>query len=190
MGFAKQEYWSGLLFPSAGELPDPGIKPTPPAAPTLTDSSYIYLWATREAHILFTLTYKFVWVYTSVCWAVLCLVAQSCPTLCDPMDCSLPGFSVDRILQARILERVAMPSFRGASQPRNWTQVSCIAGGFFISWTTRETPMWVYLCRIYAYVLYKVQEQIKLLSFSRAVSWFIKLKIKESNFHRNQDSGY
>ena len=47
-----------------------------------------------------------------------CLVAQSCLSLCDPMDCSPPGSSVHGILQARILERVAMPSFRGSSQPR------------------------------------------------------------------------
>ena len=44
---------------------------------------------------------------------------QSCPTLCDPMDCSLPGSSVHGILQARILEWVAMPSSRGSSQPRD-----------------------------------------------------------------------
>ena len=43
-----------------------------------------------------------------LCCAVLCLVAQSCPTLCDPMDCSPPGSSVRGILQARILEWVAM----------------------------------------------------------------------------------
>ena len=42
-------------------------------------------------------------------------VAQLCPTLCDPMDCSLPGFSVHGILQARILEWVAMPSSMGSS---------------------------------------------------------------------------
>ena len=48
---------------------------------------------------------------------VLCLVTQSHPTLCDPMDCSPPGFSVLWILQARILEWVAMPSNRGSSDP-------------------------------------------------------------------------
>ena len=52
---------------------------------------------------------------------------QSCPTLCDPMDCSLPDSSVHGILQARILEWVAMPFSRGSSQPRNQTQVSCIS---------------------------------------------------------------
>ena len=54
-------------------------------------------------------------------------VAQSCPTLCDPMDCSLPGSSVLGIFQARILEWVAISFSRGPSWPRNWTQVSHIA---------------------------------------------------------------
>ena len=58
-------------------------------------------------------------------------IAQSFLTLRDPMDCSLPGSFVHGILQARILERVAIPFFRGFSQPRNGTQVSCIAGEFF-----------------------------------------------------------
>ena len=55
-------------------------------------------------------------------------VAQSCPTLCDPMDYTVPG-----ILQARILEWVAFPFSSGSSQPRDLTQVSHIAGGFFTS---------------------------------------------------------
>ena len=50
-------------------------------------------------------------------------VTQSCPTLCNPMNCSLPGSSVLGILQARILEWVAISFSRGSSQPRNWTQV-------------------------------------------------------------------
>ena len=64
--------------------------------------------------------------------AVRCSVAQSCLTLCNPMDCSPSGSTVHRILQARILEWVAMLFFRGSSQPRDQTQVSCIAGGFFL----------------------------------------------------------
>ena len=60
-----------------------------------------------------------------------CLVPQSYPTLCDPMDCSPPGSSVHEILQARILAWVAIPFSRGSSRPRDWTQVSCIAGRFF-----------------------------------------------------------
>ena len=59
------------------------------------------------------------------------LVTQLCPTLRDPMHCSLPGSSVLGILQARILEWVAMPSTRGSSQPRDRTQVSHITGRFF-----------------------------------------------------------
>ena len=60
-------------------------------------------------------------------------VTQLCPTLCDPMN-----YTVHRILQARILQWVAFPFFRGSSQPRDRTQVSCIAGKFFTSWATRE----------------------------------------------------
>ena len=52
---------------------------------------------------------------------------QSCPILCNPMDHSLPGSSVCGILQARILEWVAMPSSRGSSQPRDRTHVSCVS---------------------------------------------------------------
>ena len=60
-------------------------------------------------------------------------VAQPCLTLCDHMD-----YTVRAILQARILEWVAFPFSRGSSRPRDWTQVSHIAGGFFTSWATRE----------------------------------------------------
>ena len=63
---------------------------------------------------------------------------QSCPTLCDPMDCSLPGFSVHGILQARILQWVAIPFSRGSSWPRDWIWISCTAGRFFTIWATRE----------------------------------------------------
>ena len=62
----------------------------------------------------------------------LCLlVAQSCQTLCDPIDYSPPGSSVYRILQASILEWVAIPFSRGSSQPRDQTWVFHIAEGFF-----------------------------------------------------------
>ena len=84
-------------------------------------------------------------------------VAQSCPTLCNPMDCSLPGFSIHGIFQARILEWVAISFSRGSSQPRDQTPVSRIAavaaakllqacptlcdpisGRHFTIWATRE----------------------------------------------------
>ena len=65
-------------------------------------------------------------------------VPQSCLTLCDPMDCSPPGSSVHGILQARILEWVAISFSRGSSQARDQTQVSRIAGRRFNLWATRE----------------------------------------------------
>ena len=66
------------------------------------------------------------------------LVAQSCLTLCDPMGCTLPGSSVHGILQARILEWVAISFSRGSFQSVDQTQVSCTAGRFFTNWATRE----------------------------------------------------
>ena len=59
--------------------------------------------------------------------------------LCNPMDCSLPGSSVREIFQIRILERVAISPSRGSPQPRDRTQVSCIAGRRFTIWTTKES---------------------------------------------------
>ena len=65
-------------------------------------------------------------------------VAQSCLTLCESMDYSPLGFSVHGILQARILEWVAVPFSSGSSKPRDQTQVSCTAGGLFTIWATRK----------------------------------------------------
>ena len=59
------------------------------------------------------------------------LVAKSCPTLCDPMDCSPPGSSVHGILQARTLEWVAIFFSKGSSRSRDRTLIFCLAGGFF-----------------------------------------------------------
>ena len=69
------------------------------------------------------------------------LVAQLRLTLCNPMNYSPSGSSVHEILRARILERVAVPSSRGSSPPRDQTQFSCTAGGFFIIWATREAQV-------------------------------------------------
>ena len=76
------------------------------------------------------------WIKSLFC-VLLHLVTQSCPTLCEPMDGSLPGSSVHGILQARILEWVAMPFSWGSSQPRTRTQVS-LAARFLTIWATRE----------------------------------------------------
>ena len=75
-------------------------------------------------------------VYICICaWAKS---LQSSPILHDPMDCSMPGSSVHWILQIRIQEWVAMPSYRGSSQPRNWTWISCIWGRIFTISVTWE----------------------------------------------------
>ena len=81
-------------------------------------------------------------------WDVLSLscvvVAKSCLTLCDAVDCSPPGSSVREIFQARILEWVVISSSRRSSWPRDQTHISCIsstADGFFISWAIfPDTP--------------------------------------------------
>ena len=79
---------------------------------------------------------------------------QSCLTLCDPMDCSLSDSSVHEIFQARILEWVAISFSRGSSQPRDQTQVSCIAGRFF---TTEPPGKFIY---IYIYKLKRKEQHI------------------------------
>ena len=78
------------------------------------------------------------------CMCFVCAkLLQSCPTLGDPVDCSLPGSSVHRILQARILEWVAISFSRGSSKPRDQTHISmfpALAGRFF---ATRATEYYI-----------------------------------------------
>ena len=131
MGFSRQEYWSGLPFPSPGDLPDPGIEPRsptleadaltsePPGKPNETETG---LYRTVESELSGSLNTSLNYMY---------LVSQSCLTLCDPMDCSLRGFSIHGILKARIPEWFTISFSRGSSRPRDRTQVSCIAGRHF-----------------------------------------------------------
>ena len=77
-------------------------------------------------------SWNLLYIFACISPPLLLLVIQSCPTLCDPMDCSLPSSSVHGILQARILEWVATSFSRGFSQPRNWTlYLASPAGRFF-----------------------------------------------------------
>ena len=76
-------------------------------------------------------------------------VAQSCPTFCNPVDCSLPVFSVHGMLQARILEWVTISFSRGYSWPRDRTKVSHTGGRCFNLWAIREAP---YMWRNHIYV--------------------------------------
>ena len=92
------------------------------------------------------------------------LVAQLCPILCDPMDCSPPGSSVHGILQARTLEWVAIFFSRESSQARDRTRVSLISGRFFTVWATRK-PCWHALKYLLIHVF--------VLNKTMLYSWFI-----------------
>ena len=68
---------------------------------------------------------------------LLLLVTKSCPTLCNPMDCSLPGSSVCGISQARILEQVSISFSKVSSWPKDWTYISCIDTWILYHWATQ-----------------------------------------------------
>ena len=89
MGFSRQEYWSGVLFPTPEDLPDPGIRFT---------SLCLLHWQAGSLALAPPGERSFSQ------YAVLCLVVQSCLALCDPMDCGPPGPSVHGILQAKNTE--------------------------------------------------------------------------------------
>ena len=92
-------------------------------------------------HLKYTCKYIFYWKKMDrVSWSCVCVcsVAQSCPTLCSPMDCSSSGSSVHGILQARTLEWVTISSSSRYSWPRDWTCVSCIGKWILYHWATRE----------------------------------------------------
>ena len=101
-----------------------------------------------------------VWWRSEVKWNE---VVQSCLTLCNPMDCSLPGSSLHGILQARVLEWVTSSFSRGSSWPRDRTWVSPIPGRHFNLWVTREA--WSLLVTYLYRLLYMCQSQSSELSF-------------------------
>ena len=133
MEFSRQEYWSWLPFLSPGDLPNPGITPgspalqadsvssEPPGKPYLV-TGIIYLQAVLTKwslnivnfHAFFSnnlrIIKSFFFFPTDFLFSILhsCSIAQSCPTICDPMDCSPPSSSLLGISQARILEAVAI----------------------------------------------------------------------------------
>ena len=106
--------WVAISF--SRDLPNPGIEPAPLHHPQ-ADS-----WPLSHQE------------------GSVSLVTLSCLALGEPMDCSSPVFSVHGILQARILEGIVNPFFRGSFQPRDQTWVSCIAGRFFTIWATKSAP--------------------------------------------------
>ena len=123
--FSRQEYWSEWPFPLSGDLPDPGIKPRSLALhedslPSEPPEKPIYISISLSISISSVQSLSHVQLFVTP-WTV----AHQAPLFMG-------------ILQTRILEWVAMPSSRGSSKPRDQTQVSCIAGGFFTVWATRE----------------------------------------------------
>ena len=100
---------------------------------TFTFFPYCFLYLTFLWDLFY---FSFSWL--SISFFVLAKSPQSCLTLCDLMDCNLPGSFVHGILQTRVLEWVAIPFSRGSSQPRDRTWLSCIAGRFFTIWAMRE----------------------------------------------------
>ena len=90
MVFSRPEYWSGSPFPSPGELPNPGIKPRSPTLQVDSLPAEPYRKAKNTG--------------VGAAAAAAAKSLQSCPTLCDPMDCSPPGSSIHGIFQARVLE--------------------------------------------------------------------------------------
>ena len=113
------------------------------------DSEHISVYLTSSKCILFFFSEKRLISKGSnfkLPESVKVLTTQSCLTLCNPMDCSPPGFSFHRILQARILEWVTIPFSRGSSQPRGQNWVSCTAGRFFIVWVTRVALFYICAC--------------------------------------------
>ena len=110
-------------------------------------------WFTKRKFPIYIMIYKYGNVHDSCVENSRCIHAQSlqsCLTLCDPIDCSPPGSSVHAILQARMLEWVAMPSSRGSSQPRDQTCISCIGGGSLLlsHWGRPENSTNVNKCKI------------------------------------------
>ena len=122
MEFSRPEYWAGSSCLLQGIFPTQGSNSGLPHCRRI-----LYQLSHQGSPIYHASSYT----HNLISIHVLCLVAQLCLTLCDPIHCSLPGSSAHGILQARIRGWVAMPSSRGSSQSSDRTQVSRTAGGFF-----------------------------------------------------------
>ena len=123
LGRRKSERWDGCAIHSKEYAQTTGVKYACCSSEELQGSQYKELRLSKGKR----------WVIKGnkgqmikVCCAHV-LSQFSCIQLCDPMDCSPPGSSVHGIIQARILEWVAMTSYRGSSQPRGWASISCIS---------------------------------------------------------------
>ena len=114
-----------------------------------TSSSVYWSWGWAESLLLLVCLPDP--LFGSVVCPLLKMVSRV--WLCDPIDCSLPGSSVHGLLQARVLEWVAYPFSSWSLQPRKQNRISCIAGGFFTSWATREAIGCYKILNIAAYAI-------------------------------------
>ena len=114
------------------------------------------------------------------------LVIQSCLTLCNYLDCRLPGSSVHGILQAKLLAWAAVPFSWISSWPRDQTWVSCIADRFFTIWTTRE-EIWIGRLLNKKWSIEKTGlklniQKAKIIAFCPIISWQIEGEKAEDLF--------
>ena len=129
MGFSAQEYWNGLPFPSPGDLPNPGIEPgsralqadsLPSEPPRKQSMATLHEIILSESLLPTAVSHFKSLCHILIILSACCAVALGCFShvwLYVFMDCSPPGSSLHRILQARILEWLAVPSSRGSSNP-------------------------------------------------------------------------
>ena len=120
--------WSSILSHSVSS----------PLLPRVYNVLKAHEWSLTAPVIIMALLFNSFVTLGSLSLGLHAQLLQSCPTLCGPMDCSPPVFSVHVIFQARILEWAAISFSRGSSWPRDWTQVSLIADRFFTVRATRE----------------------------------------------------
>ena len=128
-GILQARYRSGLLCPSPGDLPNPGIKPR---SPTL-QADFFTAWASKEAPVKLS---------TRLLNKFTCMSARllSCVQLCNLMDCSPPGSFVRGIFQARILASVTISFSRGSFWPKDQTCVSSTGRLVLYCWANQESP--------------------------------------------------
>ena len=119
MEFSRQQYWSRLPFPPPGDLPDSGFQPAIPVFSAKCLFKFVacspvglFVFLLGSGSSLWSLNQIFYCLYVTHA-AAAAKLRQSCPTLCDPIDGSLPGSPIPGILQARTLEWVAI-SFSNA----------------------------------------------------------------------------
>ena len=135
-------------MPPSLECPKKPIHPSCPIQISLLVGKFTLILLVRMTHSFHFTFIDFFYSWLEPRWSEM-KVTQLCPTLCDPMDCSLPGSSVFGILWARILKSVAISFSRGSSWSRDWTWISCTAGRFFTIWATKEALFYMTLTSSY-----------------------------------------